>query len=68
MVAIVRIVRVLVILVLALLAISFVMGVAAPHSGPVEKIVLLALVGGCVYAAAKVTALSGWVVHRLAGR
>ena len=56
----------LLILTLALLAISFVIGVGTPSTGPVEKFVLLLLVGVCVYAAAKITTLSEWLVHRLA--
>ena len=56
----------LLILILALIAISFVVGVGTTATGPVEKVVLLLLIGGCVYAAAKVTALSEWLVHRLA--
>lgn len=67
-IAVVRVVRVLFIIVLALLAISFVMGVATTSTGPVEKVALLLLIGGCVYAAAKITAVSGWLVHRLARR
>lgn len=65
-ITLVRLARVLVILVLALLAISFVMGVGTPTTGPVEKALFLLLIGGCVYAAAKVTAFSEWLVHRLA--
>jgi hypothetical protein len=67
-IAVVRVVRVLLILVLALIAISFVMGVGTTNTGPVEKVVLVLLIGGCVYAAAKVTAVTEWLVHRLAGR
>lgn len=64
----VRAARVLLVVVLALLAMSFVMGVGTPGTGPVEKAVLLLLTAGCVYAATKVTTLSEWLVHRLAGR
>ena len=56
----------LLILTLALLAISFVVGVGTPSTGSFEKIVLLLLIGVSVYAAAKITALSEWLVHRLA--
>jgi len=59
---------VLLIIVLALLAISFVMGVGTASTGPVEKVVLLLLIGGCVYAAAKVTVVSDRLVGRLARR
>jgi hypothetical protein len=67
-IAIVRVARVFVILVLAFIAISFVIGVGSPDTGSLEKVVLLTLVGGCVYVAARVTALSEWVVHRLTVR
>jgi hypothetical protein len=67
-IAIVRVARVLLIIALALMAISFVIGVGTPSTGPVEKIALLLLIGGCVYAAAKVTAVTEWVVERLARR
>jgi hypothetical protein len=52
-------------LVLALLALSFVVAVGTASTGPVEKVALLPLIGGCVYAAAKITAVSEWLVHRL---
>jgi hypothetical protein len=67
-IAVVRVARVLLIIVLALMAISFVMGVGTTSTGPVEKVVLLLLIGGCVYAAAKVTSLTEWLVHRLVRR
>jgi hypothetical protein len=67
-ITVVRVARVLLIIVLALLAIPLVMGVGTTSTGPVEKVVLLLLIGGCVYAAAKVTAASEWLVHRLARR
>jgi hypothetical protein len=68
MIAAVRVVRVLLIIALACLAISFVIGIGTPGTGPIEKIVLLALIGGCVYAAAKVTTLTARVVYLLAQR
>ena len=58
----------LLILLLALMAISFVMGVGISSTGLVEKVVLLLLIGGCVYAAAKVTTVSEWLGRRLARR
>ena len=68
MVATVRVARVLLTLMLALLAISSVMGVGTSSTGPMEKLALLVLTGGCVYAAVKVTALSDWILGRLARR
>jgi len=67
-ITVVRAARVLLLAVLALLAISFVMGIGTTSTGPVEKFALLLLIGGCVYAAAKVTAVSEWLAHRLARR
>lgn len=67
-ITVVRVTRVLLMIVLALLAISFVMGVGTTSTGPVEKVALLLLLGGCFYAAAKITAASEWLVHRLARR
>lgn len=64
-VTVVRVARVLLIGVLALMAISFVMGIGVSSTGLLEKALLLALIGGCVYAAAKVTTLSERIVHRL---
>ena len=66
-IAVVRVARVLLIIVLALLVISFVMGVGT-STGSVEKLALLLLIGGCVYAAAKITTVSEWLAHRLARR
>ena len=63
-VTVVRIARVLLIIALAFMAISFVMGIGTTSTGLTEKAVLLALIGGCVYAAAKVTTLSERLVHR----
>ena len=68
MITIVRMTRVLLIVVLALVAISLVIGVGTPDTGILEKLVPLGLVGGCVYAAAKVTALADWAAQRLAPR
>ena len=51
----IRVARVLAILVLALLALSFLMGLARPETGAVEKVALVALLAACVFLAAKVT-------------
>ena len=68
MIAVVRVARVLLILMLACMAISFVMGIGTASTGVLEKVLLLGFIGGCVYAAAKVTTLSEWAVHRLEHR
>ncbi len=65
MTAVVRATRVLLILVLAVLVISFGIGLGTSTTGLIEKVVLILLIGGCVYAAAKITALTERVVHRL---
>lgn len=67
-ITVVRVARVLLMIVLALLAISLVMSVGTTSTGPVEKVVLVLLIGGCVYAAARLTAAAEWLVHRLARR
>ena len=51
----IRAARVMLILVLSLLAVSFVIGLARPETGVVEKVGLVALLAGCVFLAAKVT-------------
>jgi hypothetical protein len=55
---VVKVVRVLPILMLAVLTISLVMAVGTDDTGWIEKVALVALIAGCVYAAAKVTTLS----------
>ncbi len=64
-VTVVRVARVVLIVVLALMAISFVISIGTSNTGLLEKALLLALVGVCIYAAAKVTTLSERIVHRL---
>jgi hypothetical protein len=61
----VRAIRVLLILMLATLAISFIMALGTSNTGLLEKVVLLLLIGGCVYAAARITTLSELMVQRL---
>ena len=65
MVTVVRLARVALILALAFMTISFVMGIGTASTGLLEKIVLLGLIGACVYAAAKVTTFSDRLVHHL---
>ena len=54
-----------VIIALAFMAISFVIGIGTSSTGLLEKVVLLALIGGCIYAAAGVSTLSERFVHRI---
>lgn len=51
----VRLARVLALLVLAVVAVSLVIGLGTSGTGAIEKVVLLALIAGCVYLAAKVS-------------
>jgi hypothetical protein len=64
MVTFVRIARVVLLLLLAVFAISLVISIGS-HTGPAEKVVLLALIGACVVAAAKVSSLAVAVEQRL---
>ncbi len=58
MVAVIRLARVVLTLLLAFLTISFVIAVARPETGIVEKAVLLGFIAGCVFSAAKVATWS----------
>jgi hypothetical protein len=60
-----RAIRVLLILMLAALVISFIMALGTSSTGLLEKVVLLILIGGCVYAAARITTLTEWMVQCL---
>lgn len=61
----VRLAKVLLILVLVVLTVSLVIGLVRPETGPAEKVVLLALLVGCVVLAAKVSNLADRVQQRL---
>lgn len=54
----VRLARVLALLLLAFFAVSLVIGLATSKTGVIEKAVLLAILGGCVFLAAKVSTLA----------
>lgn len=54
----VRLARVLALLLLAFFAVSLVIGLATSETGVIEKAVLLAILGGCVFLAAKVSTLA----------
>ena len=54
-ITLVRLVRVLLLLLLAALAVSLVIGLGTSGTGVIEKVVLLALMAGCIYLAAKVS-------------
>ena len=65
MVTLIRLARVLLLLMLAMFAVSSVIGVAAPETGMVEKVVLVALFGACVFLAAQVTSMAMRLTRRV---
>jgi hypothetical protein len=64
----VRLARVLLILLLATFAISFIIGLGRSDTGAVERVVLLALVVGCVILASRVTTYAARAQERLQRR
>jgi hypothetical protein len=66
-ITVVRLARVLLLLVLVVMTVSLVIGVVRPATGAVEKSVLLALIGGCVFLAAKVTTWEHRIEDRIRG-
>jgi hypothetical protein len=64
-ITLVRLARVLLILFLAFFTVSFVIGLGTPETGTIEKVVLLALIAGCVFLAAKVSTLATKAQTRL---
>ena len=64
-ITLVRLARVLLVLFLALFTVSFVIGLGTPETGAIEKVVLLALIAGCVFLAAKVSTLATKAQARL---
>jgi hypothetical protein len=61
----VRLARILILLLLVFLTISLVIGLGSSGTGVIEKVVLLALIAGCVFLAAKVSTLATWTQARL---
>jgi hypothetical protein len=61
----VRLARVLVLLLFAALAVSLVIGLGTSGTGAIEKVVLVALIAGCIYLAAKVFTFAAWAQARL---
>ena len=68
MVTLVRAARVLLLILLVTFVLSLVIAVARPETGPLEKTVLVALMAGCVVAAARVSTMATAVVTRLQHR
>ena len=64
-VTLVRLARVLLVVFIAFLTLSFIIGLGSPETGAVEKVVLLALIAGCVFLAAKVSTLATKAESRL---
>jgi hypothetical protein len=64
-VTLIRLARVVLILILAMFAVSSVIGVATPQTGMVEKVVLVALFGACVFLAAQVTSMATRLTRRV---
>jgi hypothetical protein len=64
-ITLVRVARVLVLLLLASVVVSLVIGLGTSGTGAIEKVVLLALIAGCVVLAAKVSTLATRVQVRL---
>lgn len=67
MVTVIRLLRVFLTLVLAVITLSLIIGVARPETGPVEKVVMVALVAGCFVLAAKLATWSTRAQARLMG-
>jgi hypothetical protein len=65
MVMLIRLVRVLLILVLAVFALSLIVGIGTPETGAAEKMVLVTLFAGSVFAAAQVTKLASRLQQRV---
>jgi ABC-type arginine transport system permease subunit len=64
-ITLVRVARVLVLLLLAFFTVSLVIGVGTSETGVIEKVVLLALIAGCVVLAAKVSTFATKTQARL---
>jgi hypothetical protein len=61
----VRLARALALLLLAVAAVSLVISIGTSETGGIEKVVLLALLSGCVFLAAKVSNLATKAQARL---
>ena len=61
----VRLARLLLVLFIAVFTVSFIIGLGSSQTGVVEKVVLLALIAGCVVLAAKVSTLATKAQSRL---
>ena len=64
-ITVVRLARILILLLLVFFTISLVIGLGTSGTGVIEKVVLLALIAGCVFLAAKVSTLATRTQARL---
>jgi len=64
MVGLIQLARVVLILMLAVFAAAFVIGVATPETGLIEKMVFVIVFGGCVFLAAQVTNMTTRLTKR----
>jgi hypothetical protein len=67
-IVLVRLARVLVLLLLAFFIVSLVIGLGTSGTGIAEKVVLLVLIAGCVFLAAKASTLATRAQARLHSR
>ena len=65
MVTLVRVARVLLLLVLAVVTVTLVIGLANGDTGVAEKVVLVGLIAGCIYLAARLSTWAELVQERL---
>jgi hypothetical protein len=65
---IIRVARIAVVLILVVVAVTLVIGMSRPETGAVEKVVLTALVAGCIAGGAVVTRVANRLRARLAPR
>ena len=65
MIMLIHLTRVMLILVLALVTIPAIIGIGGSATGAVEKVVLLALIAGCIVVAALVSKVATRTVERL---
>ena len=68
MVSLVRLTRIVLLVVLAVVAVSLVIGLFRPETGPVEKVVLVAMFAGCFALAVGITSAATRLQRRLAHR
>ena len=68
MIRFVQVAKLLLMLLLAIFVLSSLVGIVNPDTGSLEKLVLLALIGGCIVIAAKISTLATMAHERLQNR